>query len=288
MTHVAFVTYNKLPDLSPDDQLALAELERRGLTVSPAQWDSDTVDWHAFDLIVIRSTWDYYTRHAEFMNWLGKLESIGARLWNPAEVVRWNAEKTYLQALTNRGVAMAPTIIVEQGATRSLEGIVRDHGWTKAVVKPTIAAGAYETWITDPQIARDDQSAFEALLKKSSVMIQAFIPQVAEDGEWSFMFFGKTYSHAVLKHPRPGDFRVQSQHGGTYEAKQPPPGLLEQATKIISLVREPLLYARVDGIDVDGRLLLMELELIEPFLFFEYDPGAAARFADALFAVIND
>src|SRR5260221_6336573 len=199
MTHVAFVTYNKLPDLSPDDQLALAELERRGLTVSPAQWDSDTVDWHAFDLIVIRSTWDYYTRHAEFMNWLGKLESIGARLWNPAEVVRWNAEKTYLQALTNRGVAMAPTIIVEQGATRSLEGIVRDHGWTKAVVKPTIAAGAYETWITDPQIARDDQSGFEGLLKKSNVMIQAFIPQEAEDCEWFFMFLCKSYSHYQLK-----------------------------------------------------------------------------------------
>src|SRR5450432_4063975 len=119
MTHVAFVTYSQLPDLSPDDHLAVVELEKRGVKVSPAVWDSDSVAWNEFDLIVLRSTWDYYTHHAAFVSWLNGLEAAGAPLWNPASVMRWNAEKTYLLTLTSRGATMAPTIIVEQGATRS-------------------------------------------------------------------------------------------------------------------------------------------------------------------------
>jgi glutathione synthase/RimK-type ligase-like ATP-grasp enzyme len=287
MTNVAFVTYDKLPDLTPDDQLAVAELAKRDITVTPALWDSDQIDWKSFDALIIRSVWDYWTRYAAFQSWLGVIENLDVPIWNPLDVLRWNSEKLYMRDLAAQGVAMVPTVIVPQHTARSLEAVVRDHGWSKAIVKPTIAAGAYETWMTDPQLAREDQSAFDSLLKKSDVMVQPFIPEVTTKGEWSFLFFNKDYSHAVLKNPRPGDFRVQTQYGGTMQSQQPPAHLVEQAAGICRLVSSPLLYARVDGVEIDGKLVLMELELFEPSLFFATDPLSPSRFADALEAVLK-
>ena len=287
MQNIAFVTCAEYANLSDDDRIAATVLEKRGIKVNPTLWDSDAVNWKSFDAVVLRSTWDYYGRFAEFSSWLSTLENTQVPLWNPVKTVRWNSEKTYLRELGKQGVTTAPTIIIERGATRSLEGLVKDNGWAKAVVKPVVGAAGYETWLTDPQVARDDQSAFEALLKKSSVIIQAFIPEVAQKGEWSFVFFNKQYSHAVVKLPRPGDFRVQPRYGGTFASQQPPQTLINQAAGIVKLIEAPLLYARVDAVEVNGRLLLMELELIEPMLFFQCDPQAAERFADALEAVVR-
>ncbi|MEP7284261.1 MAG: hypothetical protein ABI947_00675 [Chloroflexota bacterium] len=286
MTSVAFVTASQWATLTTDDQLAAAELEKRGIRVQAVLWDSDSVDWQSFDAIVLRSTWDYFKRYDAFLEWLAKLESLNVPLWNPVKVVRWNSEKTYLAALAKQGVATVQTVIVERGASRNLEGLVKDHGWLKAIVKPTVSGGAYETWMTDPQVARDDQSAFESLLKKSSVMIQPFVPEVASNGEWSLIFFGKQYSHSVLKRPRPGDYRVQEHLGGSTVSQQPPQALLDEATRICQLIDGPLLYTRVDGVEVKGRFVLMELELIEPLLFLGKDTAAPARFADALEAVL--
>jgi glutathione synthase/RimK-type ligase-like ATP-grasp enzyme len=281
MTNVAFVTYNQAPNFTDDDIYAAQELTKRGITVTPALWDSETVDWKLFDLIVMRSPWDYYKRFAEFSEWLNTLE--GLPLWNPLNVIRWNYDKSYMRDLQNRGVPIVPTVVIPQGAERTLEAMIADHGWLKAIVKPTISAGAYETWMTEPQYAKDDQAAFDALLKKSAVMIQPFIPEITQAGEWSFIFFDKQFSHAVLKKPRPGDFRVQPQWGGTTEGiTEPPAALLAQAELVLNAVTEPLLYARVDGVEVEGKFLLMELELIEPRLFFHNAPDASVRFADAV------
>jgi hypothetical protein len=287
MTNIAFITYNQLPALTPDDQLAVAELGKRGITVTPAVWDSDEVDWKTFDALVIRSVWDYWTRYEAFQSWLGVIENLHIPLWNPLDVIRWNSDKTYMRDLASQGVPMVPSVIVPKNTARSLESVVKDHGWAKAIVKPTIAGNGHETWMTDPKLARDDQSAFEALLKKSDVMVQPFIPEVPQKGEWSMLFFGKDYSHAVLKMPRVGDFRVQERYGGTWQPQQPPTHLVEQAAGICRLVSSPLLYARVDGVEVDGKLVLMELELFEPALFLGTDPLAPARFADALEAVLK-
>lgn len=282
MQKVAFVTCGEFANLSEDDQVAVAVLEKRGIKVEPAVWDSDAVDWKAFDVIILRSTWDYFRNYDSFMSWISTMEHKGVPFWNPIKVVRWNSEKTYLKELANKGIMIAPTIIIERGATRSLEGVVKDYAWTKAVVKPTIGGASYETWLTDPQTAPDDQSAFEGLLKKSGAIVQAFIPEVTQKGEWSFIFFNKQYSHTVLKQPRPGDFRVQRHYGGTTTTQQPPQALINQAAAIVNMIEGPLLYTRVDTVEVNGRLMLMELELIEPLLFFSYDPQAAERFADAL------
>jgi len=178
MQNVAFVTCAQFANLSDDDQVAVAALEKRGISVEPVLWDSEAVDWKSFDAIVLRSTWDYYKRFDEFSAWLDTIEGLGAPLWNPIKTVRWNSEKTYLRDLTKQGVMMAPTIIIERGATRSLEGLVKDNGWAKAVVKPVVGAAGSDAWLTDPQVAGDDQSAFDTLLKRSGVIIQAFIQKL--------------------------------------------------------------------------------------------------------------
>jgi glutathione synthase/RimK-type ligase-like ATP-grasp enzyme len=146
---------------------------------------------------------------------------------------------------------------------------------------------AYQTWSTSAPRAASDEIAVREVLKRSGAMIQRFVPEVRTSDEWSFMFFGKQYSHAVLKRPKPWDFRVQRDLGGYLDNALPASALVAQARKIIELIREPLLYARVDGIEVDGELVMMELELIDPELFLAADQLAPRRFADATIATFH-
>src|SRR5258707_10972743 len=110
MTNIAFITYNQLPALTPDDQLAVAELNKRGISITPAVWDSDEVDWKTFDALVIRSVWDYWTRYSAFQSWLGVIENLGIPVWNPLDVIRWNSDKTYLRDLAEQGVPTVPSV----------------------------------------------------------------------------------------------------------------------------------------------------------------------------------
>jgi len=154
------------------------------------------------------------------------------------------------------------------------------------VIKPAISATAYHTWRTTGEQAAQDQERFAALLQHSDVLVQQFMDPVVTEGEWSFVFFQKQYSHAVLTKVQPGDFRVQDDFGGTVESVSPEMALIEQAQQIIHCVKDPLLFARVDGIVIDGRLVLMELELIEPFLFLQSHPQAVERFARAIRTIL--
>ena len=149
-------------------------------------------------------------------------------------------------------------------------------------VQPAVSMSAYGTWVTTPARAASDHARLSELLSRSSVMIQRFLPEVQRRGEWSFVFFMKEYSQAVLKMPKPGDFRVQRDFGGSLAKSAPPRRLIEQAQEIIRCVEDPLLYARVDAVEVGDELVLMELELIDPVLFLGSGPGAARRFADTI------
>ncbi|HEX8139583.1 MAG TPA: hypothetical protein VF544_18635 [Pyrinomonadaceae bacterium] len=282
MTRVAFVTYADLPLLYDDDRLAAELLRSRGVEVEAALWDSQKVKWEEFDAVVLRSCWEYHLRTREFLDWVALMERRGVRLWNPPGVVRENADKHYLRRLEAEGVRVAPTVWVEPGDDFDLAASLEQQGWPQAVIKPTVSMSAYKTWITTPLRAVADDREVREILSNSGVMIQRFVPEVQTHGEWSFVFFMKEYSHAVLKMPKPGDFRTQRDFGGRHAESNPPPRLVEQAQDIILKVKEPLLYARVDGVEVDEELTLMELELIDPVLFFGHSAGAAGRFADAV------
>jgi hypothetical protein len=286
MSKVAFATYHKLHDLTEDDRLVLDHLHSQGVETQAVLWDSDQIRWEEFESIILRSCWEYHLRPQAFSSWVGMLAERGIPLWNPPQVVHWNMDKMHLRGLAEAGVAVPTAVWLDKGSGVNLEAILEERNWQQAVIKPTISMTAFQTWITTPQQAKRDQAAVEKMLKRSGVMIQKFIDEVRTRGEWSFIFFWKTYSHAVLKRAKQGDFRVQNDFGGYLEKAAPSVSLIEQAQKIVDSVAEPLLYARVDGIDVDGTLVLMELELIDPVLFLGEAPHAPQSFADAIMATI--
>jgi glutathione synthase/RimK-type ligase-like ATP-grasp enzyme len=279
---IAFVTNAEWPNLTEDDQLAAQALQQAGIEVAPARWDDAQVDWSSFASVVLRSTWDYHQRAEEFTSWLDRLETAGVPIWNPLEVVRWNMDKTYLRDLQEDGVRIVPSVWLLQGVTVDLADLMKQKGWDKAVIKPVISASAHQTYTVDAGDLKDGQAKLDDLLSKGGVIVQSFMDEVQSKGEWSLLFFDKKYSHAAIKKPKQDDFRVQWEHGGSAESATASPGLIAQAQAVLEKVEGRLLYARVDGIERDGQFFLMELELIEPFLFFGYDPNAPARFAHAL------
>jgi glutathione synthase/RimK-type ligase-like ATP-grasp enzyme len=279
---VAFVTYAEFPLLYDDDKLPAGLLRHRGVDVEVTLWDSREVRWEEFDAVVLRSCWEYHLRTQEFLDWIALMEQRVVRLWNSPAVVRENIDKHYLKRLADEGVPVAPTVLLEPGSDFGIAAILEEHGWPQAVIKPAVSMSAYRTWITDPSRAASDERKVREMLSSSGVLIQRFIPEVRTRGEWSLVFFMKEYSHAVLKMPNYGDFRTQRDFGGRHVESIPPRPLVEQAQRIISKVKGPLLYARVDGVEVGGELMLMELELIDPVLFFSHCDSAAERFADAV------
>jgi hypothetical protein len=282
MKRIAFATSQKLSELTDDDRLMIEPLLHHDVHVKPLIWDAGDNNDQDYDSIVIRSCWDYHYKPEQFLEWIANIRRRGIPLWNPPRVVAWNLDKTYLRDLQKRGVMVPETIWLEKGAHRDLASILQEQDWQIAVVKPTISATAFNTFGTSRENARRNQRAFDEALSVSGMMVQRFMREVLTDGEWSLLFFDNKYSHAVLKRPKAGDFRVQEDFGGSSVHAVPPPQLIEDATQILSLIDEPLLFARVDGVEIDGRLCLMELELIEPALFLAYAPAAPQRFAEAI------
>lgn len=280
-TRIALVTYRDLPGLSPSDQLLLAELKRRGVRVSPIAWDDAGTEWTAFERVVMRSVWDYHERFQEFIAWLDERRADGSRVMNPVSLIRWNLDKRYLLDLERGGIEITPTVLVEQGSPESLSDVLERAGWDDVVVKPTISASAARTFRSSRKAAARDGRRLALMLEERAALVQPFVPEVLA-GEWSLMFIGGEFSHAVLKTPASGEFRVQEQYGGTSTPCLAPEGLVNDARAVMALVPSSWLYARVDACVVHDRLQLMELELIEPTLFFEHDDRAAARMADAI------
>lgn len=281
--HIALVTYSGLPALSADDQLLLPPLAARGIRPAPAAWDDPAVAWGSFDALVIRSTWNYHTVPAAFRAWIDRIERLGVPIWNSPVVLRWNASKSYLRDLQRQGVEIVPTYWVERGSGTRLPEVLDLRDLSAAVVKPAISASAYETWRVDRErITAADEARFARLSASSTMMVQPFLPELERDGEWSLMFIGGEYTHAVLKRPRAGDFRVQHEHGGSAERRTPPAHALETARAIVSRAPGPWLYARVDGVEIEGRFVLVELEMLEPSLFLGVEREAPTRFAEAL------
>jgi glutathione synthase/RimK-type ligase-like ATP-grasp enzyme len=281
---IAFATCARVRELTEDDRLAVDELQRRGAEADPAVWDDPAVPWNEYDRIVIRSCWDYHLRLAEFDGWLSRLEGHGMSVWNPPSLVRANADKSYLRSLDSAGVPVLPTAWLSHGARVDLGRLLDDRGWSRAIVKPAVSATAHRTWMTSSQTVGADQARLEALLVDGDALVQEYAPEIRASGEWSFVFLGGDYSHAVLKTPAQGDFRVQAEFGGSVRVVPPPTALLDQARRIAGGIPAPWAYARVDGLDREGTLILMELELIEPQLFLGCEPAAPSRFADAILA----
>ncbi|MCC6751641.1 MAG: hypothetical protein IT371_28575 [Deltaproteobacteria bacterium] len=279
---VALVTCRDWPLLTDDDRLLQRALGRRGVATEPVLWDEPSIDWSRYAVSLIRSTWDYVRRLPDYLAWA---ERAGARtrLENSASLVRWNTHKAYLATLAERGVPVVPTVWLPAGAPAKLGPLLAAQGWPAGVLKPVVSAGAWETVRVDAHEVASGQAHLDRLLPGHELMLQPYLDSVAAEGELSAIFFDGAPSHAVRKLPAGGDFRVQPQHGGRV-VPCPLDGELRAAGgRVLEALESSPLYARVDLLrDADGVLRLVELELVEPFLYFEGSGGAEERLADLL------
>ena len=264
-------------------------LARAGVTVVPTPW-TDHIDdaggLERFPLVLAVLVWGYHRDHQRWMQATRTWTAAGVALANPAAVLGWNSDKTYLGRLAERGVPIAPTIWVaglgtDSTAQDQVDAAFDRFGTDRLVIKPTVSGGAWKTLRLSRGEALVDAPAGPA-------MIQPYLPTIETAGETSLLFFGGRLSHAVNKRPVPGDFRVQVQFGGLYDTVEPPAAALALAEQVLAAIDEPLLYARIDmAPDPDGNWLLMEAELIEPDFYLNNDPTRGAGFADAVRARLN-
>lgn len=279
---LAFATSAELPSIQPDDAHLAGTLEQLGITPVSCIWNDPAVDWSAFDAVLIRTIWDYYKHHAAFIAWLDRLDQLGVSTINDSRMLRWNSDKRYLLELDCRGVAVIPTRLAEAG---KLTGALASMTGQQVVIKPTVSGGAWHTAsgrVGDADFSR----AVAGLPPDIDFLVQPFVPEIVSAGEWSLLYFGGEFSHAVIKRPASGDWRVQSEYGGSVDAMVPSAATLTSAEQALAAIAAmgfgELAYARVDGVISDGRFLIMELELIEPFLFLAEHPQTAERFAGQL------
>lgn len=293
---IALATCSDLPDWEVDDRPLAAALAARGAEVVHAVWDDPEVDWPSFDACLIRTTWDYMEKREAYLRWAERVAKA-TRLFNPAAVVRWNTDKSYLGDLTAWGVPVVPTLWLPRGARVEIRGLLADRAWSAGFLKPTVGATSRETlrFATDEEGLASAQIHLDRLLPQEGMMLQPYLERVERDGELSAVFIDGAFSHAVRKIPPAGDYRVQDDFGARDEPVRLESHELALAAAVVAAVEgwpelgqpgpeaERLLYARTDFLRDDaGRLRLTELELVEPSLFFRHAPQAAELLADAL------
>ena len=273
-------TAASLPVPDPEAPALAAALRARGADASVESWDSEA-DWATADLVVVRSAWDYFARIDEFLRWADAVDAV-TRLANSADVVRWNSRKAYLVALADAGVPVVPTTVIARGETADL-GVLDGLG-SEVVVKPEVSAaaiGAVRGRPHDPEVV----AHIRDLATRGHVLIQPLIHSVLDRGETSLVYLGGAFSHAVRTIPRQGEFRGLAHHGGTVVTHRPSAEELRVAQLALAAAPGPHAYARVDLVASESGPLLMELELIEPWLFLADSVDATARFADVLIAL---
>jgi len=280
---LAFLTLDQREGYVIDDALAAEVLGRRGWTVTEVPWRR-LGDPRAWDAVVIRTPWDYHHHIDEFLACVDAIEAAGVPLGNSAGVVRWNAVKTYLRELEGRGVPIVPTVWGQGLDPGGVAALAERLGVEEGVLKPVVGANAGDTFRVRRGVDPAEAGAIaERYPAGRGWMAQPFVRSVLDAGEVSLFAFGGRWSHAVRKVPKAGDFRVQEDHGGTILPLAPDAELLAAGERVLAALGPPPLQARVDLVRLDdGQWALMELELIEPALYFRVVPGSAEAFADAV------
>jgi glutathione synthase/RimK-type ligase-like ATP-grasp enzyme len=252
-------------------------LRSAGAEVEPVEW-TDTHDLSAFDLILPLVAWGYHLDYARWLDFLERAEHDRLPLLNPPEILRWNGDKAYLAELGDAGIPTVPTLAVESCCDADLEEARHRFGNEWLVIKPPVSASAMGAHLLGP----NDEISPES--RRRPMIIQPLIEEIARSGEFSLMLFDGEFSHAVVKRPRSGDFRVQEYHGGlTHPCEAPPAGAIELAKKALAAAPVAAVYARVDIVpDDEGTLRIMELELIEPSLFLDHAPDGGAAFTRSI------
>lgn len=277
--NIVFATCRSMPAVQTDDALIAQVLEARGCTVTPAPWNGPFEPFAVADMVVVRSTWDYFEESNAFAKWLRALESVRGEVVNSSRLMLWNSNKTYLLDLAELGAPLPPTRLSAPDAA-SLASAMDQLGLVEAIAKPVIGAGASGLTI----MRLDDPSSLEraAAALHYDALVQPLIPEIRTVGETSATFFDGEFSHAVVKRPKAGSILVQQEHGGHTTRATLTEQQLVVAHSVLALLPEPALFARVDMVLTETQSLLMEVEVIEPELFVLHDEAAPTRFANVL------
>lgn len=254
--------------------------EARGFRVEDVAWDDTKADWSAYAAVIIGTTWDYWDRLDEFLAALERIEGQ-TRLFNGSALVRWNARKTYLRELETKGAKLIPTLWLDECNEAAAKAAFDTLGADDLVFKRQVGAGA-----KDQHRLKRGEPIPEM---RHPMMVQPFLKMIQDEGELSFIFIDGDFSHALIKRAQPGDYRIQSTYGGREEKITPSTDDLAAARAIIGTLEEAPLYGRVDMLrGPDGGLLLMELEVIEPYLYPIEGPELGERMAAGVARRLGD
>ncbi len=280
---IAIATCSGYADLKADDDLLCEALRERGCEARVVVWDEEA-EWTEFDLCLVRSTWDYHEKHRDFLAWTQQVEAAST-LRNPAPLIAWNSNKTYLRELSEAGVRTVPTVWIERNSGADLEEVLEGEEWDEAVVKPVIDLGARNLHRVR---LGEGSDALASVLQHHDAMVQPFLPSLEAQGELSLIYIDGHLTHTVRKRPAPGDFRVQSIWGGTVSRAEPSQAEADLGALALAQLDETPLYARVDLVaGPHDEPCLIELELIEPNLYLSTNPSAAGLLADAVITQLS-
>lgn len=284
--NLAIVTCESMGDYNnnaeSEDQILAQLLDECQITHKFEIWSDGKVDWSQFSHILIKSPWDYFDRYDEFKVWCSSMVRTGIPVYNDINTILWNSDKKYLLDIQAKGHRVIPTQFLPKTQKVHLQTAFENFETDYLIFKPSVSGGAKNTLKIKKAESEIFDNKVNELVQEEDFLLQPFINEIVEEGEYSFIFFGGKYSHAVLKQPKAGDFRVQHFFGGKITSIEPKPEILNTAQRIIDDFASDCLYARVDGVLIEGEFYLMELELIEPYLFLFTHPEAKNNYIKAI------
>ncbi len=286
---VSYVSTGAYDSNTIDEDAILSNLlNELGIPNEIIPWSVKGEDWTRFSKLLIKSVWDYFDYYPEFLQWIADRKEENIPVLNKLDTILWNSSKQYLLEIEQRGYPVIAGKILSKGSKFDGNEIASKLDATVWVVKPLVSGGAKNTLKIEAQDWKTQEEKVNNLLQTEDYLIQPFVKEVQDVGEYSLIFFNATFSHAILKTPAKADFRVQHYYGGTIAVISPSPELLDSCQKLVNEFASESLYVRVDGVVIDGVFHLMELEMIEPYLFLGLAEQAIPNYKNALKARLLD
>ncbi len=290
MKQIGMVTCELFPQLITDDLLAIPHLAQRSINTNVVIWDETHISKiKNFDALIFRSCWNYHEKYQQFLDFLSQVESLKIPVFNSIEAIRWNLNKKHIIEFEGH-VSVPKTHFLQAGQMFSqqiLKMFLRDWPSNYVVVKPAVSLNGYDTYLIEVAEFKKIESTVQAILKTRDVLIQEYIPEIKTSGEVSLVYFNKKFSHAVRKRAAHGEFRIHAEYGGTREKLNPSAETLKYGDEVLKLVKDDLLYARVDLVESKDGPKLIELEITDPMLYLQNNDQAPKTWANAIAQILK-
>lgn len=265
-----------------EDQILSSILTDLEINYEIVAWSDQNADWSKFSLLLIKSPWDYFDYYSDFLDWIKKIKELNIPVLNSLESLVWNSNKNYLIEIENKGFNVISGKLLPEGEKIDWTELLEDVENTPFIIKPLVSGGAKNTFKVDFNNVEEIRMKMDLLIRSEGFIAQPFVREIEEVGEYSLVFFNSVYSHAVLKSPANADFRVQHFFGGKISVIEPSESLIKACQRYVDEFCKDSLYVRVDGVLIQGDFHLMELEMIEPYLFLSTQNKALKNYKDAL------